>query len=126
MGAEARQLTRSSRSLKSFDIEPIYRGSQAQKAGLAKRAFTIDTGTEKIPVEGHAHQNVAVKYLMKRRRSLIFTKDPAKVEKLFSEVPMKISIIGANVTKTYKVAWERVSTGEFAGARFTFTLEEVQ
>ena len=93
---------------------------------MAKRAFTIDIGTEKIPVEGHAHQNVAVKYLMKRRRSLIFTKDPAKVEKLFSEVPKRISIIGANVTKTYNVTWERVSTGEFAGARFTFTLEEVQ
>ena len=92
---------------------------------MAKRGFTIDTGTEKIEVEGHAHQNVAVKYLMKRRRSLIFTKDPAKVERLFSEVPTKISIIGANVTKTYKVAWERVGTGEFPGARFTFTLEEL-
>jgi len=93
---------------------------------LAKRAFTIDIGKEKIPVEGHAHQNVAVKYLMKRRRSLIFTKDPARVEKLFSEVPTIISIIGANVTKTYKIAWERVGTGEFPGARFTFILEEVQ
>ncbi len=93
---------------------------------MAKRAFTIDIGTEKIPVEGHAHQNVAVKYLMKRRRSIIFTKDPAKKEKLFSEVPKKISIIGANVTKTYNIAWERVSTGEFAGAKYTFTLEEVK
>jgi predicted NAD-dependent protein-ADP-ribosyltransferase YbiA (DUF1768 family) len=92
---------------------------------MAKRAFTIDIGTEKIAVEGHAHQNVAVKYLMKRRRSL-FTKDPAKVEKLFSEVPKHISIIGANITKSYNVTWERVSTGEFAGARFTFTLEEVK
>ena len=92
---------------------------------MAKRAFTIDTGTDRILVEGHAHQNVAVRYLMKRRRSLILTKDQAKVEKLFSEVPSKISVIGANVTKTYKVLWERVSTGEFAGARFTFTLEEV-
>lgn len=93
---------------------------------MAKRGFTIDTGTEKIPVEGHAHQNVAVKYLMKRRRSLLLTKDQAKVEKLFSEVPKQISIMGANVTKTYKVSWERVSTGEFAGARFTFTLDEVK
>jgi predicted NAD-dependent protein-ADP-ribosyltransferase YbiA (DUF1768 family) len=91
---------------------------------MAKRPFTIDTGKEQIPVEGHAHQNVAVKYLMKRRRSLLMTKDPAKVEKLFSEVPKKISIIGANVTKTYKVNWERVGTGEFPGARFTFTLDE--
>jgi predicted NAD-dependent protein-ADP-ribosyltransferase YbiA (DUF1768 family) len=93
---------------------------------MAKRAFTIEVGGEKIPVEGHAHYNVAVKYLMKRRRSLIFTKDPAKVEKLFSEVPDKVSIVGANVTKSYNVSWERVSTGEFAGARFTFTLEEVK
>jgi hypothetical protein len=109
-----------------LDPEAIYLlASNPDGRKLVKRAFTIDTGTEKIPVEGHAHQNVAVKYLMKRRRSLIFTKDPAKVEKLFSEVPTKISIIGANLTKTYKVAWERVSTGEFAGARFTFTLEEV-
>ena len=92
---------------------------------MAKRGFTIDTGKEKIEVEGHAHQNVAVKYLMKRRRSLIFTKDPAKVERLFSEVPTTISIIGANVTKTYNIAWERVGTGEFPGAKFTFTLEEV-
>lgn len=94
------------------------------RRALAKREFTIDTGKEQIPVEGHAHYNVAVKYLMKRRRSLIMTKDAAKVERLFSEVPTKISIIGANVTKTYKVSWERVSTGEFAGARFTFTLDE--
>jgi len=93
---------------------------------MAKRAFTIDTGSEKIPVEGHAHQNVAVKYLMKRRRSLLLTKDPAKVEKLFSEVPTKISIVGANLTKTYTVSWERVGTGEFPGARFTFTLEDAK
>ena len=93
---------------------------------MAKRAFTIDIGTEKIPVEGHAHLNVAVKYLMKRRRSIIFTKDPAKKEKLFSDVPKKISIIGANITKTYNIAWERVSTGEFSGAKFTFTLDEVK
>lgn len=93
---------------------------------MAKRGFTIDIGTEKIPVEGHAHLNVAVKYLMKRRRSIIFTKDPEKKEKLFSAVPQKISIIGANVTKTYSVVWERVSTGEFAGAKYTFTLEEVK
>lgn len=92
---------------------------------MAKRPFTIDIGSEKIEVEGHAHLNVAVKYLMKRRRSLIFTKDKAKVERMFAEVPTKISIIGKQVTKTYKVSWERVGTGEFPGAKFTFTLEEV-
>ena len=49
---------------------------------MAKRQFTIDIGTEQIPVEGHVHKNVAVKYLMKRRRSVLMTKNPEKVEKL--------------------------------------------
>jgi len=92
---------------------------------LAKRSFTIDTGKERIDVEGHEHKNVAVKYLMKRRRSLLSTKDPAKVEKLFAEVPPEVKIVGKQVTKTYRVAWERTGTGEFAGARFTFTIAEI-
>lgn len=91
---------------------------------MAKRSFTIDTGKEKIEVEGHEHRNVAVKYLMKRRRSLLSTKDQAKVDNLFKELPSKISIIGKQVTKSYKVSWERTGTGEFAGARFTFTMDE--
>jgi predicted NAD-dependent protein-ADP-ribosyltransferase YbiA (DUF1768 family) len=91
---------------------------------MAKRAFTIDTGTEKIEVEGHEHRNVAVKYLMKRRRSLLSTKDPEKVERLFGELPTDVKIIGKQVTKGYKVAWERKGTGEFSGARFTFEISE--
>ena len=55
---------------------------------MAKRAFTIDTGKEKIEVEGHEHKNVAIKYLMKRRRSLLSTKDPTKVELLFADLPV--------------------------------------
>ena len=92
---------------------------------MPKRQFTIDTGKEKIDVEGYEHMKVAVKYLMKRRRSLLSTKDKAKVEKLFSELPDHVTIIGKQVSKSYKATWEKVSTGEFAGARFTFTLEEV-
>jgi predicted NAD-dependent protein-ADP-ribosyltransferase YbiA (DUF1768 family) len=91
---------------------------------LAKRAFTIDTGKEKIEVEGHEHRNVAVKYLMKRRRSLLSTKDPDKVERLYAELPTDVKIIGKQVTKAYKVSWEKQGTGEFAGARFTFALAE--
>ena len=91
---------------------------------LAKRAFTIDTGKEQIEVEGHEHHNVAVKYLMKRRRSLLSTKDPVKVEKLFVELPTEVKIIGKQVTKAYKVSWEKKGTGEFAGARFTFEMAE--
>jgi len=91
---------------------------------LAKRAFTIDTGKEQIEVEGHEHRNVAVKYLMKRRRSLLSTKDPDKVEKMYSELPTDVKIIGKQLTKAYKVSWEKKGTGEFAGARFTFDMAE--
>lgn len=92
---------------------------------MAKRSFTIDTGKEKIDVEGHEHKNVAVKYLMKRRRSLLSTKDQAKVEKLFSELPTEVKVVGKQLTKTYRVAWEKTGTGEFAGARFTFAIVEI-
>jgi predicted NAD-dependent protein-ADP-ribosyltransferase YbiA (DUF1768 family) len=91
---------------------------------MAKRAFTIDTGKEQIEVEGHAHRNVAVKYLMKRRRSLLSTKDPEKVEKMFAELPNEVKIIGKQLTKAYKVAWEKKGTGEFVGARFTFAITD--
>lgn len=91
---------------------------------MAKRSFTIDVGSEKIEVEGHEHKNVAVKYLMKRRRSLLSTKDSQKVETLYSKLPERVSIIGKQVTKSYKVKWERKGTGEFAGARFTFEITE--
>ena len=93
---------------------------------MPKRTFTIDTGKEKIEVEGTDYQKVAVKYLMKRRRSLLFTKDPGKVEKLWDDLPKQVKIVGAQLTKTYGVEWEKVGTKEFAGARFTFELEEKQ
>ena len=91
---------------------------------MAKRAFTIDTGKEQIEVEGHEHRNVAVKYLMKRRRSLLSTKDPAKVEKMYAELPSKVKIIGKQLTKAYIISWEKKGTGEFVGARFTFDIAE--
>jgi hypothetical protein len=93
---------------------------------MAKRAFTIDTGKEQIEVEGHEHRNVAVKFLMKRRRSLLSTKDPAKVEKMYTELPSEVKIIGKQLTKAYKVSWEKTGTGEFAGARFTFDIAELE
>ena len=91
---------------------------------MTKRAFTIDTGKEKFEVEGYEHKNVAVKYLMKRRRSLLSTKDPDKAERLFTELPTNVSVIGKQVTKSYVVTWEKTGTGEFSGARFTFTMDE--
>ena len=92
---------------------------------MGKRKFTIDLGNEKIEVEGHQHKNVAIKYLMKRRRSLLMTRDKAKVEKLFETVPKTISIVGGHLTKSYKVNWEREGTTEFEGSRFVFTLDEL-
>ena len=91
---------------------------------LAKRQFTIDTGKEQIPVEGQVHRNVAIKYLMKRRRSLLMTKNSEKVEKLWEDLPKKIKIIGKQVTKEYRIRWERLGSEEFEGSRFAFTLED--
>ncbi len=92
---------------------------------MGKRKFTIDLGNEKIEVEGHQHKNVAIKYLMKRRRSLIMTRDKEKVERLYSDVPKVISIVGGHLTKSYQVNWEREGTTEFEGSRFVFTLTEI-
>jgi hypothetical protein len=97
-----------------------------EKKPSSKRNFTIDTGKEQIQVQGSDYQKVAVKYLMKRRRSLLFTKDPAKVDKLWDDLPKQVKIVGAQLTKTYAVEWEKVGTKEFAGARYTFELEEKQ
>ncbi len=85
----------------------------------------IDTGREEIPVEGYEHKSVATKYLMKRRRSLLGTKDPAKVDRLFEDLPRQVTVKGQQINKTFKVNWERVGTTEFEGARFVFTLEEI-
>ncbi len=92
---------------------------------MGKRKFVIDLGKEKIEVEGHQHKNVAIKFLMKKRRSLLMTRDKEKVEKLYAEVPQIISIIGGHLTKAYKVNWEREGTTEFQGSRFVFTLTDL-
>ena len=93
---------------------------------MAKRQFTIDTGNERIPVEGHAHRNVAVKYLMRRRRSLLGTKDPQRLDVLYSSLPTNIKIIGKQLTHEYKVSWERVGSSDFQGSRFVFTVNQLQ
>jgi hypothetical protein len=93
---------------------------------VAKRQFTIDTGKERIPVEGHAHKNVAVKYLMRRRRSLLGTKDPQRVDNLYSNLPTNIKIIGKQLTHEYKVNWERVGSSDFQGSRYVFTMDQLQ
>lgn len=52
------------------------------------------------------------------------TKNPEKVEKLFGELPKNVKIIGKQLTREYKIMWERVGSEEFEGSRFTFTMED--
>ena len=92
---------------------------------MTKREFTIIAGDDRLQILGHLHKNVAVKYLMKRRRSVLMTKDNQKVEKLFGDLPRTISIVGKNITHTYKINWEREGTTDFEGSRFVFTINEV-
>ncbi len=92
---------------------------------MAKREFIIDNGKEKIQELGYLHKNVAVKYLMKRRRSLLMTKNLEKVESLFANLPRKVSIIGKQITHNYEVNWERQGITEFEGSRFVFTLKSL-
>jgi len=92
---------------------------------LTKREFIIDIGKEKIQELGYLHINVAVKYLMKKRRSLLMTKNLEKIETLFADLPRKISIIGKNITHNYEVNWKRQGITEFEGSRFVFTLKQL-
>ncbi len=89
-----------------------------------KRQFVIEIGKEQIPVEGHQPRNVAVKYLMKRRRSLLMTRNETKVEDLWHSLPQTIKILGKQSIKNFKINWEREGTSEFQGSRFVFTLDE--
>jgi hypothetical protein len=52
------------------------------------------------------------------------TKNSEKVEKLWQDLPSRIKIIGKQVTKEYRVKWERLGREEFEGSRFAFTLED--
>ncbi len=90
---------------------------------LTKREFIIDIGKEKIQASGYLHKNVAIKYLMKKRRSVLMTKNLEKVERLFADLPRKISIIGKNITHNYEVNWQRQGVTDFEGSRYVFTLK---
>lgn len=92
---------------------------------MTKREFIIDDGREKIQEMGYLHKNVAIKYLMKKRRSLLMTRNLEKVESLFAGLPRRISIIGKQITHDYEVNWERQGITEFEGSRFVFTLKSL-
>ena len=92
---------------------------------MSKRQFVIVIGKEEISIDGYEHKSVATKYFMKRRRSLLVTKDKEKVERLFNSLPHQVIVKGKKLDKTFKINWERIGTTNFEGARFTFTLEEI-
>jgi hypothetical protein len=91
---------------------------------MGKKEFIMVVNDTQIPVMGHTHRNVAVKYLMKRRRSLLMTKDPKKVENLYSSLPTQILVKSRRVNRVYGINWEKVGTENFEGSRFPFTISE--
>jgi hypothetical protein len=91
---------------------------------MVRKEFIMLVNNEQIPVLGHTHKNVAVRYLMKRRRSLLMTKDPAKVESLYTNLPSSITVKSKRISRAYEVCWERVGTENFQGSRFPFTIAE--
>ena len=91
---------------------------------MGKKEFIMVVNDTQIPVMGHTHRNVAVKYLMKRRRSLLMTKDPKKVENLYSSLPTQILVKSRRVNRVYGINWEKVGTENFEGSRFAFTISE--
>lgn len=52
------------------------------------------------------------------------TKNPEKVEKLWTDLPKTIRIIGKQLTREYRVNWERMGTQDYEGSRFVFTLDD--
>jgi hypothetical protein len=91
---------------------------------MGKKEFIMVVNDTPIPVLGHTHRNVAIKYLMKRRRSLLMTKDPIKVENLYTNLPTQILVKSKRVIRSYEINWERVGTENFEGSRFPFTISE--
>ncbi|HET6640572.1 MAG TPA: hypothetical protein VFG77_03100 [Nitrososphaeraceae archaeon] len=91
---------------------------------MVKKEFIMVVNDSQIPVLGHTHRNVAVKYLMKRRRSLLMTKDPVKVENLYTSLPSQIMVKSKRISRAYNINWERVGTENFEGSRFPFTISE--
>ena len=57
---------------------------------------------------------------------MLMTKDLDKVERLYSDLPQTIKIIGKQVTHEYRVNWQREGTNDFQGSRFIFKIDEVR
>ncbi len=94
------------------------------RAGVAKRKFLIDLGSEKVEVEGYDPRKALIKYLMKRRRSMLMTKDEEKLKRLWDGAPKSARVQGARLEKRYRITWKLKGEGELAGARYVFEVQE--
>jgi hypothetical protein len=52
------------------------------------------------------------------------TKDRDKVERLYSNLPQTVKVMGKYVTRSYAINWEKNGTTDFQGSRFVFALQE--
>jgi hypothetical protein len=88
--------------------------------------FSIKTDKALVHVEGRTHESSLTAYLMKRRRSLLSTRDPARADLFFSDLPKKATVSGGGASKAYRVKWEKIGgrKSRFPGARFVFSVEE--
>jgi hypothetical protein len=88
--------------------------------------FEIKAGGVVTVSEGLTHESALTAHLMKRRRSLLAAKDPAKADQLFSSLPKKAVVSGGGASKAYRVKWEKVGGrgSRFPGARYVFSVEE--
>jgi len=88
--------------------------------------FEIKVGGAVIVSEGLTHESALTAYLMKRRRSLLSTRDPTRASRLFSDLPKKAIVSGGGTSKAYRVKWEKMGgrRSRFPGARYVFSVEE--
>jgi hypothetical protein len=88
--------------------------------------FEIKAGGVVMVSEGLTHESALTAYLMKRRRSLLSARDPARADQLFSWLPKKAVVEGGGTSKAYRVKWEKAGgrRSRFPGARYVFSVEE--
>jgi hypothetical protein len=108
----------------TFFNECVFIDDSNTTSMMGRKEFIMLVDNEKIPVLGHTHRNVAIRYLMKRRRSLLMTRDHTKVEMLYADLPTHVKVMSKRVSREYDISWERVGTENFQGSRFPFSIDE--
>ncbi len=107
-------------------VEPAPTTYFAARQPTTPLLFSIKAGKDTIQAEGLTHESALTAYLMKRRRPLISTRNPANADLLFSDLPKKAMVSGGGASKAYKIKWEKVGgkRSRFPGARYVFSVDE--